>query len=96
MSNEAKTPQEIMMDDLHEQANKYIAKSLELFNQEPTYGQVVSFICKPLVYDIARTKSEVDALLKGIEATLADYSLDDDQVEPKIKALISFYRESGK
>ncbi len=94
MSEETKTPQEIMMNDLHEQANKYIAKSLELFNQEPTYGQVLSFICKPLVYDIAKTKSEVDALLNSIKDLVVTIQGKGTLQACEILDLISSYRES--
>ena len=57
---------EITIEQVRADANKYIAKNLELFNQEPTYDQVVGFVVKPILHELQSLQSSVDLLVEAL------------------------------
>ena len=55
------------IEEVREEANHYIKKNLELFNQEPTYSQVIGFVVKPILADYDSAQKKIEAQGRAIE-----------------------------
>ena len=59
------------IEEVREEVNKYIAKNLELFNQEPTYSQVIGFVVNPILHDYSALKSQNERLIAAKDEQIA-------------------------